>query len=176
VDNLTVWIAKYLLYAMAVIFVAIWLFAERRAGRIELAIAAAAGLICCGIFIVVAAHLHDDPRPFVDHPNIHPLFHHADDNGFPSDHSVAAGLIATLILFRHRLLGLLLAVCAVAIAAARVHAQVHHVQDVVAGLLLGVLAALIGLLLARVIAARLPDRLMGRGGSKSPAVGAAHRG
>jgi undecaprenyl-diphosphatase len=175
VDNLTVWVAKYLLYAMAVLFVAIWLFAERRAGRIELAIAAAAGLICCGIFIVVAAHLHDDPRPFVGHPNVHPLFHHAADNGFPSDHSVAAGLIATLILFRHRLLGLLLAVCAVAVAAARVHAQVHHVQDVVAGLLLGALAALIGILIARVIVPKLPGRLTGGGGSQPPAVGATHR-
>ena len=174
-DNLTVWVAKYLLYAMAVVFVAIWLFAERRAGRTELAISVIVGLICCGIFIVVAAKLHDDPRPFVGHPNVHPLFHHAADNGFPSDHSVAAGLIATLILVRHRLVGLLLALCAVAIAAARVHAQVHHVQDVVAGLLLGVLAAAIGLVLTRLICPRLPDRLMGRGGQEPPAVPAAHR-
>ncbi|HEU5007817.1 MAG TPA: phosphatase PAP2 family protein [Jatrophihabitantaceae bacterium] len=174
-DNLTIWVAQYLLYVMAAIFVAIWLFAERRAGRVHLAIAAVVGLICCGIFIVIAAHLHNDPRPFFHHPNVHPLFHHAADNGFPSDHSVAAGLIATLILVRHRLLGLLLWVCAAAIAAARVHAQVHHVQDVVAGLLLGALAALIGLLLARVIMPRLPARLVGRGEPQPPAVGAAHR-
>jgi undecaprenyl-diphosphatase len=175
VDNVTIWVAKYLLYAMVVIFAAIWLFAERRAGRIELAVAAIIGLIWCGIFIVVAAHLHDDPRPFVDNPSIRPLFAHSADNGFPSDHSVAAGLIATLILARHRLAGLFLALCAIAIAAARVHAQVHHVQDVVAGLLLGALAALLGLLIARLIVAKLPDRLMGRGGSQPPAVGATHR-
>jgi undecaprenyl-diphosphatase len=175
VDNLTIWVAQYLLYVMAAAFVAIWLFRERRSGRVELAIAVIVGLICCGIFIVVAAHLHTDPRPFVGHPNVHPLFHHAADNGFPSDHSVAAGLIATLILMRHRLLGLLLWICAAAIAAARVHAQVHHVQDVVAGLLLGALAALIGLLVARVILPTLPPRRVGRGETSPPAVGAAHR-
>lgn len=174
-DNLTIWVAQYLLYVMAAIFAAIWLFRERRAGRVELAVAAIVGLICCGIFMVIASHLHTDPRPFVGHPNVHPLFHHAADNGFPSDHSVAAGLIATLILVRHRLLGVLLWVCAAAIAAARVHAQVHHVQDVVAGLLLGALAAVIGLLLARVIMPRLPARLVGPGEARPPAVGTSHR-
>ena len=160
-DNLTVWVAKYLLYVMVVIFAAVWLFAEHRAGRIELTVAAIVGLACCGLFIVLAGHLHNDPRPFVDNPSLRPLFAHSPDNGFSSDHSVAAGLLATLVVVRHRLVGLLLWLCALAVAAARVHAHVHHVQDVVAGLLLGVLAALIGLLVgglaARPITARWPS-------------------
>jgi undecaprenyl-diphosphatase len=157
-DNLTVWVAKYLLYVMVAVFAAVWLLAERRAGRIELTVAAVVGLICCGVFIVVAGHVHNDPRPFVDHPNVHPLFSHSADNGFPSDHSVAAGLITTLIVYRHRVVGVVLALCAIAIAVARVHAEVHHTQDVVAGLLLGVLAAVIGLLVARPVTARVGRR------------------
>lgn len=158
-DNVTIWVAQYLLYVMAVAFVLIWLFAERGLGRIQLAISAVVGLIFCGIFIYAAAHLHTDPRPFVGHPSVHPLFKHAADNGFPSDHSVAAGLIATLVIVRHRLIGAVLALCAIAIAAARVHAEVHHLQDVVAGLLFGVLAAIIGMLAARLVLARHAHRM-----------------
>ncbi len=158
-DNLTVWVAQYLLYVMALAFALIWLFAERGLGRLQLAISAVVGLVFCGVFILTAAHLHTDPRPFVGHPSVHPLFKHAADNGFPSDHSVAAGLIATLVIVRHRVAGVLLALCAAAIAAARVYAEVHHVQDVVAGLLLGALAAAVGILATRLVLAHSAHRM-----------------
>jgi undecaprenyl-diphosphatase len=162
VDDLTVWVAQYLLWIMVAVFAGVWLFGEHRSGRVRLTVAAVIGLVLSGIFLVLASHLHTDPRPFVGHPNVHPLFHHSADNGFPSDHSVAAGLIATLILARNRIVGAVLVVFAIAIAAARVYAEVHHVQDVVAGLLFGALAALIGLYLARPIGDRLPGRLSTR--------------
>lgn len=155
-QHLIVWVAQYLLYVMCGGFAAVWLFAENARGRIELLVQAVIGLVLCGVFIYVAGHLHDDPRPFVQNPSLTPLFPHAPDNGFPSDHSVAAGLIATVILVRHRIAGAVLWVCAAGIAASRVAAHVHHVQDVVAGLLLGALAAALGILVARLLLARLP--------------------
>lgn len=155
-DNLIVWTAQYLLYVMCAVFALVWLAGENNRGRLELLLQAVIGLICCGIFIYVAGKLHDDPRPFVQNPSLTPLFSHAADNGFPSDHSVAAGLIATLILLRHRITGAVLWLFAAGIAASRVAAHVHHVQDVVAGLVLGVIAAAIGVLLARLILHRIP--------------------
>lgn len=155
-DNLIVWTAQYLLYVMCAVFALVWLAGENNRGRLELLLQAVIGLICCGIFIYVAGKLHDDPRPFVQNPSLTPLFSHAADNGFPSDHSVAAGLIATLILLRHRITGAVLWLFAAGIAASRVAAHVHHVQDVVAGLVLGVVAAAIGVLLARLILDRIP--------------------
>ena len=106
------------------------------------------------IFLYVAKSVHHDPRPFVQNPHIKPLFGHSRDDGFPSDHSLAAGLIATLIVLRHRLLGLLFVAAAVAIAWARVAAHVHHLQDVVAGLLLGALAAVLARLVVTVVVRR----------------------
>lgn len=155
-DHVIVWTAQYLLYVMCAVFALVWLAGENNRGRLELLLQAVIGLICCGIFIYVAGKLHDDPRPFVQNPSLTPLFAHAADNGFPSDHSVAAGLIATLILLRHRITGAVLWLFAAGIAASRVAAHVHHVQDVVAGLVFGIVAAAIGMLLARLILDRIP--------------------
>lgn len=148
-NTLITWLAQYLLWVMVAGFVAVWLFGEHRLGKLQLGLQGVIGLVFALVFLYAAGSLHHDPRPFVVNPRIKPLFPHARDNGFPSDHSIAAGLIATLILVRHRLIGLVFAVAAVVIAWARVAAHVHHLQDVVAGLLLGAAAAAIAIALAR---------------------------
>jgi undecaprenyl-diphosphatase len=124
--------------------VAFWLFAEGWTGKARLAGATLTGLVIAVLFLHVAGKLHSDPRPFVQNPGLHPLLSHVRDNGFPSDHSIRAGLIAGLVLLRSRWYGALFAVAAFCVAAARVAAHVHHVQDVVAGLILGGIAAVIG--------------------------------
>lgn len=145
-NSVIVWVAQYLLWVMVAGFAAVWLFAENRRGKIDLAAQAVVGVVLMVIFLYVAMSVHHDPRPFVENPHIKPLFGHSRDNGFPSDHSLAAGLIAILIFLRHRLLGLPFIAAAVAIAWARVAAHVHHLEDVLAGLLLGGLAAFLGYL------------------------------
>ena len=142
-DSVIVWVAQYLLWVMVAGFAAVWLFAENRRGKIDLAAQAVTGVVFMVIFLYIATSLHHDPRPFVENPHIKPLFGHGRDNGFPSDHSLAAGLMAILIFLRHRLLGLPFIAAAVGIAWARVAAHVHHLEDVVAGLLLGGLAAVL---------------------------------
>src|SRR4051794_41790446 len=82
----------------------------------------------------IAGSLHVDPRPFVQDPSTAPLFAHPADNGFPSDHAAAGGLLTVLVLRYRRGLGVVVGVGAVLIAVARVAAHVHHLQDVVAGL------------------------------------------
>lgn len=139
--TLITWIAQYLLFVLAAVLAAVWLFAEDRRGKIELAATAVLGAVLMGAFLLIAQHVHHDPRPFVVDPHIKPFFAHGRDDGFPSDHSIAAALIAGLALWRHRIIGAVLALGAVAIAWARVAAHVHHAQDVVAGLALGALAA-----------------------------------
>ena len=143
-DSVIEFAAQYLLFIMVAGFAAFWLFGTDRVGKLRLGGAAVIGLILAGVFLVVAGKLHSDPRPFVQNPRLHPLFAHARDNGFPSDHSIAAGLIAGLVLTRSRLWGAVFAVAAFCVAAARVAAHVHHLQDVVAGLILGGIAAVIG--------------------------------
>jgi membrane-associated phospholipid phosphatase len=170
VDTVIKYVAEYLLFVMAAGFVVYWLAGENLAGKARLGVAAVAGLILTLVFIVVAGKLHSDPRPFVQNPALHPLFPHARDNGFPSDHSAAAGLIAALVLWRNRAWGAVFAVAAACVAAARVASHVHHVQDVVAGLALGVLAAAIGIWLAAIVMAWLRGRRLPVVGVLEPAA------
>lgn len=152
-DSLIVFVATYLIWIMVAGFVAVWVFAEDRRGKLTLGLAAVVGLILTVVFLKIAGSVYDDPRPFVSEhlPN---LLHHAADNGFPSDHSAAAGLIAAVIAIRHRWYGLLLAIAAGVVAWSRVAANAHHVVDVVTGLALGVVAAVLGTLLVTVILRR----------------------
>lgn len=141
--TVTVLVAQYLLYVLAVVAVVVWLTLGRR-GKLVLASQTVLGLALVLIGIKVAGSLHTDPRPFVQ-AHIQPWFPHVADNGFPSDHSAAGALLATLIFAYRRAIGVLIGAGAVLIGATRVITKVHHVQDIAAGLLIGVLAALISM-------------------------------
>jgi membrane-associated phospholipid phosphatase len=129
------------------------------------------GLAVLGLGIWIAGSLHVDPRPFVQDPSTAPLFPHPADNGFPSDHAAAGGLLTALVLRYRRALGVLVGIGAVLVAAARVAAHVHHVQDVVAGLLLGLAAGLIGILVTRFGAVRLTGSVRSTVASTPDVVG-----
>lgn len=153
---LVVLAAQDLLYVLAAVAVVVWLLLSR-AGKLQLAVEAVAGLVVVGIGIWLAGHLHTDPRPFVS-DGTPALFAHPADNGFPSDHSAAAALLATVVARHRRVVGALLAVGAGVVAWARVAAHVHHAQDVVAGLGIGVVAGLAGIWLAGLLLALLDRR------------------
>jgi undecaprenyl-diphosphatase len=160
VDTVVVVIAEYLLYALAAIAFGVWLRQDNR-GKLVLGLQGVVALLLVGIGITVAAALHSDPRPFVHDPHSHPLFAHVADNGFPSDHSVAAAMVAALVFAYRRALGLVLAVGAALIGVARVAAHVHHAQDVVAGLALGALAAYAAVWLVNRVTARVAPAVSG---------------
>jgi undecaprenyl-diphosphatase len=166
VDTLIVVIAQYLLYAMVVVAAVVWLTVTGRE-RAALTAEAVLGLVLVGIGIWVAGHLHTDPRPFVHDPASKPLFPHPADNGFPSDHSAAAGLLTALVIRYRRILGAAVAVGAVLVAWARVAAHVHHGQDVIAGLAIGVVAGLLAIWLAGLLADVLRRRGVTVGGSQA---------
>ena len=153
-NALIVDVAQYLLFVLAAVAAVVWLTLDRR-GKVLLAAQAVIGLALVGIGIWLAGKLHTDPRPFVHDPASRPLFAHPADNGFPSDHSAAAGLLTALVFRYRRWIGLLVAAGAVAIAWARVAAHVHHLQDVLAGLGIGVAAGVLGLLVVELTATRL---------------------
>jgi membrane-associated phospholipid phosphatase len=154
VNTAIVLVAQYLLFGLVLIAGLMWLAVDR-AGKLRLAVAAVLGLALVGLGIWIAGSLHVDPRPFVQDPSTAPLFPHPADNGFPSDHAAAAGLLTALVLWHRRPLGVVVGIGAVLVAAARVAAHVHHVQDVAAGLLLGFAAGVVAILVTRIAASRL---------------------
>jgi undecaprenyl-diphosphatase len=154
-NALIVAVAQYLLFGLALLAGLTWLTLDRP-GKLRLAVEAVLGLAVLGLGIWIAGSIHVDPRPFVQDPSTAALFPHAADNGFPSDHAAAGGLLTAVVLRHRRALGVLVGIGAVLVAAARVAAHVHHVQDVTAGLLLGLVAGAAGILVTRIAAARLP--------------------
>jgi membrane-associated phospholipid phosphatase len=160
VNEPIVLIAQDLLYVLVLMAAGVWLTRDRR-GKVDLAAEAVVGLVIVGIGLALASHLHSDPRPFVHDPHSAPLFPHPADNGFPSDHSAAAGLLTALVLRYKRWLGAVVAAGAVAIAWARVAAHVHHAQDVVAGLCIGLAAGVLAAWLVQLLVRRV-ERQGGR--------------
>lgn len=159
VDSVIVFVAQYLLFIMAAGFAVYWLAAEGwPEGKVRLGATTVVGLVLTVAFIYIGGKLHTDLRPFVQNPSLKPMFPHPADNGFPSDHSAAAGLIAALALWRSRAWGVLFGVAALLVAAARVLSHVHHVQDVAAGLAFGVIAFLIAWYVVRLALAGLARR------------------
>ena len=79
----------------------------------------------------------DRVRPFVDHPQIHLLIHHARDAGFPSDHATGAFAIAVALFLRDRVAGGIALVLATLVALSRVIVGAHYPTDVLAGAALG---------------------------------------
>jgi membrane-associated phospholipid phosphatase len=157
VTVLIVDLAQYALFVLAAVAGVVWLTLDG-GGKVRLAAEGVVGLAVVGAGIWLAAHLHTDPRPFVHDPASRPLFAHAADNGFPSDHSAAAGLLTGLVLAHRRLLGVLVGVGAVLVGWARVAAHVHHAQDVVAGLSLGLVAAALAVWAVHLLQGRFDRR------------------
>jgi membrane-associated phospholipid phosphatase len=157
VNTLIVIIAQYLLYVLVAIAGLAWLTVSRRQ-KVTLTAEAVLGLALVGIGLLIAGHLHTDPRPFVHDPASKPLFAHAADNGFPSDHSTAAGLLSVLVVRYKRALGLIVGAGALLIAWSRVAAHVHHAQDVVAGLVIGVGLGALAIWLVSLLVAALGRR------------------
>ncbi len=148
--------ATFLLYVVAAGALLAWLRAPR-AGRLSFAVAGVVAAAAVGVLVKLAGVFWTDPRPFVvDH--VAPLIPHGADNGFPSDHTALAFAVSLVVLTRDRVVGGVLLLLSVALAAARVAALVHHVPDVVGGALIGGVSAPLGVLASR----HLPARVRGR--------------
>jgi undecaprenyl-diphosphatase len=150
-------IAKYFIVLAVLIAFAVWLRVSTPQKKRFIVLAVLGGIFSLAL-AKLGSKLYSDPRPFVA-GHFTPYFSHAPDNGFPSDHSVAAGLIAALLLMRRHLVGVLFAVGAALIAWARVAAHVHHLQDVLTGLALGAAAAVIASVAVGWLLARLGHRI-----------------
>lgn len=179
-DDVIIAAAEYLVYAMVVGYAIVWV-AENRRGKLHLALSAVVGLIAVLVLIKIASASFYDTRPFVavagGGDGVTSLIPHAPDNGFPSDHSAAAGLMATLVLLRrHWIDGMWFALGAAAVAWGRVAAGVHHLLDVAVGLGLGAFAAVIGVAGMTQLLARAPVlqiRPLGRWLAADPALNVA---
>lgn len=157
-DNLMVVAAQYLPLLVPVAAAVLW-FTLPRPEKVGLGVQAVISVVAVAGLIQLAAALHTDPRPFVVDPSVRPLFAHAADNGFPSDHTALASTVAVLVMTYRRWIGAALLVAAVLGGLARVVAHVHHLQDIAAGVLLAAVSVAIAAVLWHWVLPRLPRRL-----------------
>lgn len=134
-DGLITFVAKYFLLIPLIATTYLFIKLNPKARREMIVM-----LFCAGVLSIVlakiAAHLHDDPRPYIRDGSV-PLFaHNGDPNGFPSDHTLLASFLGFVALLYSRKVGVSLLVVAALIGWARVAAHVHHLTDIVASFII----------------------------------------
>ena len=140
-DTLIIFGAEYL-YLFIVTATLVYIWRQPKELRWEIAVFAAIALPLTYIIAKISSAFYYDPRPFVI-GQFTPLLPHAPDNGFPSDHTLLSSAIATVILFFHRRLGLLLLGGAFVVGALRVFAGVHHFIDIFGSMAIALVVTLI---------------------------------
>ncbi len=146
-NSLIVFVAKYFLY-LSVLLVALYWLRSTTSTKIEMGFRLVVGGLIALALAKVGAQLYYSTRPFVsDH--VTPLFAHAPDNGFPSDHALLASFLGFTVLGYSRRAGVILLINAVLIGAARVGAHVHHPLDILGSFVFSALAVLVTAMIAR---------------------------
>jgi undecaprenyl-diphosphatase len=97
-----------------------------------------------GVSFAIKAMTHRT-RPFVAHPQIHPLFV-VHSSSFPAGHAATAFAGATLLTYVAPRLWPLFGGLAAAVAFSRVYGGVHYPSDVLAGAAIGVVVGSFGVL------------------------------
>ena len=151
-DSIIVFVAKYFLFLSLVIVGVYWLLATKPI-KISLAWKMVVGGLLALLMAKIGAHFYYDTRPFVAH-HIKPMFPHAADNGFPSDHALLTSLIGFTMLAYSRRLGGLLLLNAVLVGAARVAAHVHSPIDIIGSFVFSAASVLIVLGIERLLVKR----------------------
>lgn len=148
-DSLIVAVGSYAVFIIPVVAALVWIQVPRTQ-KLALAAVGVLAIILAVVGIEIAAHIWTDTRPFVVDGHT-PLIAHANDNGFPSDHTTfGAAIAAALLPWRRRIATVLLALAA-GVGAARVAAHIHHIPDIIGGFLIGCAAAAIAIVVVRAL-------------------------
>jgi undecaprenyl-diphosphatase len=123
---------------------AVLLAVDPEVGRVFLAAAVAAFAVELPVYkLIKQAVKRDRPCEILD--GVEGRVTPADQFSFPSGHTAAAFLVATLLGNAYPYLFPVACAWALAVGFSRIYLGVHYPSDVVAGMLLGVLSAMLGL-------------------------------
>lgn len=139
--SITIFLARYLVFLMPLLPLYL-LLKMKRPLQIRLVVQAILATALAFALAKLTTHLISSPRPFIS-DGVTPFFMSARDNGFPSDHTLLAGLVAFTTLLYSRRFGYVAVVLAIMVGTARVVAGVHHAIDIAGGLLLSGLSVLL---------------------------------
>lgn len=141
-DNLIIFTAKYLILAVIAGVVVAW-FVTPKINRWRFTLSVVVAGVIALVLARIASRLYYDPRPFVTE-HVQPLFYHAPNNGFPSDHSLLAMALTAIVYFFNKKLAVIMLIPTVLIGVARVLAKVHSPIDIAGAWLIGIIGAVAG--------------------------------
>ncbi len=153
-DAVIIFLANYLIFIMGLI--AVFVAYKAKKHREFILALVLAGILALDLS-VLAGTLYYNPRPFVSQ-GIEPLISHSPDNGFPSQHTVIAMTLTSVIYFYRRRLAAVALVLTLLVGAGRVWAHVHSWIDILGGLAVGAVAGYAGVILARYLLSKLSAR------------------
>jgi len=140
-NYIVIFFAKYVVFVLPLIVAIVFLVIEKKEKIAFLKFSVIMAPVSYAL-AYVAGYLWYNPRPFVVE-QIVPLIYHVNDNGFPSGHTLFAGVFAMSLFFVHRKTSIALLVLTIIIGVSRVVADVHHLMDIVGSILIVVIGALI---------------------------------
>ena len=146
-DTLIVIGAKYVIFVVGLAAIVCTLLSERTV-RNNIVKIAVLSFPLAFLIAFIASLLYYDTRPFVAE-NTRPLIPHAADNGFPSDHTLYAMVMATIIFAYNRTIGVLLVILAILVGVSRVMAGVHYPVDIVGSVAIAAVATCVGWIILR---------------------------
>jgi len=133
-NQLIVFGAKYLIWVICLI--ALWfVIKQSNEERKKLLVLAIIALPISYVVAKLLGHFYYDPRPFVENSFV-PLISHMPDNGFPSDHTLFASAIASVVYAFDKKWGTGLFILAFLVGISRVLAGVHHGVDIAGSLII----------------------------------------
>lgn len=133
--------AQYL-YLVIVLTSIVYIYRQPREQQKKIILCAVIALPVTYLVAKIAGLFYYDARPFIVE-NFTPLLSHANDNGFPSDHTLLSSAIATVIFIFNRKVGVALIVIAFLVGMARVFAGIHHLTDIFGSIIIAIIVTYI---------------------------------
>ncbi len=129
-------VAQAGILVLPIALLAVWLVASAPSdGRREAVVAGVASAMVAFAVGLILERILNRPRPFVE-LGFEPLFPHAQDSSFPSDHTLVGVALIGPMLWQAPKLGIWLLVWALLVGFARVAAGVHYPTDILGSAIL----------------------------------------
>ena len=126
-DTLTLFEAKYLVFIIVIIAGVYWVTLPKEQ-KIKMFVFGVITAVVAFALTRLGGAIYFDPRPFVDSA-VTPIYPHAANNGFPSDHTALAFTVAAAVFYMNKKFGLVLLFLASLVGASRDLGYIHPFTD-----------------------------------------------